>query len=108
MSGIRRIRCPVLIVHGTDDSVVPYQVTATSPTPHFPGVYSNFSLSFVAVWFGLARGSVQSAAAPGDHDVAAVCCDAAARARLCCRLCALIAVAHATAVANVEYTRSGP
>jgi hypothetical protein len=26
MSGIKRIRCPVLIVHGTDDSVVPYQV----------------------------------------------------------------------------------
>jgi dipeptidyl aminopeptidase/acylaminoacyl peptidase len=26
MWGIKRIRCPVLIVHGTDDSVVPYQV----------------------------------------------------------------------------------
>jgi pimeloyl-ACP methyl ester carboxylesterase len=27
MWGIKRIRCPVLIVHGTEDSVVPYQVT---------------------------------------------------------------------------------
>jgi hypothetical protein len=26
MSGIKRVRCPVLIVHGTHDSVVPYQV----------------------------------------------------------------------------------
>lgn len=25
MSGIKRIRCPVLIIHGTEDSVVPYQ-----------------------------------------------------------------------------------
>ena len=106
MSGIKRIRCPVLIVHGTDDSVVPYQVTAASPKPNFPGAYSNFSL--FAVWVGFTRGSLQSAAAPGDQDVTAVCCDAAACARLCCRLCALIAVADTAAVANVEHTRSGP
>ena len=87
MSGIKRIRCPVLIVHGTDDSVVPYQVTAASPKPNFPAcAYSNFSL--VAVWVGFTRGSLQSAAAPGDQDVTAVCCVTQLRVLVCVVACA--------------------
>jgi predicted alpha/beta-fold hydrolase len=66
MSGIKRIRCPVLIVHGTDDSVVPYQVRDGDGTELFSSQQiRNYFTTLNTVRVGFVRSSQQSAAATG-------------------------------------------